>query len=91
MNKIILKDYIKRNIVKHNINDIVYLYKRKGNGYPKSMKYDTPYRINKIENDFVYLDLENDGKVYDLIKVHKTYVISKNSMRDIQINRLLKT
>ena len=33
----------------HNIGDVVYLIKRKANGFPKSILDNTPYTIQGIE------------------------------------------
>lgn len=35
----------------HNIGDVVYLIKRKANGFPKSINDDIPYTIKAIEGN----------------------------------------
>ena len=86
----IIKDKIKSGYVSYNVGDIVILFRRKGK-YPK-LEDDVEYTIMVVENDFLIVSNHSgDGIGWNQgVKVHKTYMIHKRSIRDIKIDILFK-
>ena len=78
----------------HNIGDVVYLIKRKANGFPKNINDNTPYIIRDIEgnNDVLIIARRaSDGIAYYLsVKIHKSYMSGLSTIRDMKIEELLK-
>ena len=74
--------------------DTVMLVRRKKNGHPRAIKDNTPYKIKRIENDC--LVLFRDGSVSATLfqpkefKVHFSYFLNTQTVRDEIINELLK-
>jgi 2,3-bisphosphoglycerate-independent phosphoglycerate mutase len=91
INTWIIKDRIKRGLVTYIKNDIVVLYRRKGK-YPAAIKDDINYTVQSVEKDFILVSVHStDGRGWmQPIKVHKTYMIHKSSIRDIKIDILLR-
>ena len=88
----LVKDMIRRGVINFRVGDEVILLKRKGNGYPKSIKDGEVYIIIHIENDQIIVaqhSLDGIGWMPSM-KVHKTYLISKLFLRDIKINSILR-
>jgi len=88
----IIKYKIKDNLIQFKIGDEVLIYRRKGKrGYPKSIEDNVVYTIRNIENDFLIIAKHsNDGIGWMTpIKIHKTYMISKNIIRDIKLDIIL--
>ena len=78
----------------HNIGDVVYLIKRKANGFPKNINDNTPYIIQDIEgnNDVLIIARQaSDGiGYYQSVKIHKSYMSGLSTIRDMKIEELLK-
>jgi hypothetical protein len=76
----------------HNIGDIVYLIKRKANGFPKNINDNTPYIIQRIEgNDDVLIVVKKTSNGYSqIVKIHKNYMSGLSTIRDMKIEELLK-
>lgn len=78
----------------HNIGDVVYLIKRKANGFPKNINDNTPYIIQDIEgnNDVLIIARQaSDGiGYYQSVKIHKSYMRGLSTIRDMKIEELLK-
>lgn len=76
----------------HNIGDIVYLIKRKANGFPKTLNDNTPYIIQRIEgNDDVLVITKQTFSGYSQVgKIHKNYMSGLSTIRDMKIEELLK-
>jgi hypothetical protein len=91
MDNWVVKDIIKRQIVKYSVGEQVVLFRRKSNGYPKFIKDDVYYTIKKVEDDSIYISIHSSDGVGWLqpIKVHKTYMMSKSLEREIKINSIL--
>lgn len=87
-----IKDKIKRGKTKFIEGDEVVLFRRKKNGYPRSLKDNEAYIIRKIENDCLFVAQRSSDNIGFLqpIKVHKTYMIKKQFLREIKINSILK-
>jgi hypothetical protein len=71
------------------------LVRRKKNGHPRAIKDNTPYKIKRIENDCLVL-FQSDGSVSATLfrpkqfKVHFSYFLNTQTVRDEIINELLK-
>ena len=78
----------------HNIGDVVYLIKRKANGFPKSILDNTPYTIQGIEgkNDVLIIAQQASNGIgyYQNAKIHKNYMSGLSTIRDMKIEELLK-
>jgi ABC-type phosphate transport system ATPase subunit len=78
----------------HNIGDIVYLIKRKANGFPKSILDNIPYTIQGIEgnNDVLIIARKASNGIgyYQNAKIHKNYMSGLSTIRDMKIEELLK-
>lgn len=90
MNNWVIKDNIKRGKTKFFIGDEVIVFRRKNNGHPRSLKDNENYIIRKIENDCLFVSKNSSIIISELIKVHKTYMISKRYLREVKINSILK-
>ena len=91
MNTWILKDKIKRGYITFDIGDEVICFHRKSNGYPKGIKDDIEYTIRGIYGEGIEVALNSSNGIGWLqsIKVHRSYMIPKYALRDINLNRLL--
>ena len=75
--------------------DTVMLVRRKKNGHPRAIKDNTTYKIKRIENDCLVL-FQSDGSVSATLfqpkefKVHFSYFLNTQIVRDEIINELLK-
>ncbi len=93
MNTWILTDKIKRGIIGFQIGDEVICFHRKGNGHPRAIKDSTTYIVKNIDLDghITVAEHSSDGVGFlQPIRVHKTYMIQKNILRDIKLNEILK-
>jgi hypothetical protein len=86
-----LKDMIRRGLITHQIGDKVSIFRRKDNGYPRTIKNDVEYTIRGIENDFLIISIHSTDGVgwVQPIKVHKTYMVSKSLIRDLKLDSIL--
>ena len=88
-----IKNNIKYGKIKFAINDIVILYRRKSNGYPKNIKDNTDYIVKSCTDDCIFIlekkrDEENSF-FNSNIKIDKTYMVPKNILREFKINKVL--
>jgi hypothetical protein len=78
----------------HKIGDIVYLIKRKSNGFPKSINDDIPYTIQAIEgnNDVLIIARQASNGIgyYQSVKIHKSYMSGLSFIRNKRLEELLK-
>lgn len=95
MNTWVLKDRIKNGTICFEEGDEVVLFWRKGNGYPRLLKENEVYIVKKLESDHLYVvDKKYDyqftkfGNEMLVIRVHKTYMIPIQILRDIKLNSL---
>ena len=86
-----ISDMIKRGMISYQVDGEVVLFRRKSNGYPAGIKEDVEYTIKKVEGESVYVALHSSDGIGWLqpIKVHKTYMIPKYALRDINLKKLL--
>ena len=86
-----LADMIKKGMIPYAIGDKVVVFRRKSNGYPKSIKDNIEYTIKRVENQSIEVALNSSDGVGWLqsIKVHKTYMLPKYILRDINLKKLL--
>ena len=81
-----IKDMIKNGEVDYKIGDIVVLFRRKKNGYPKSVCDGLEYRVGDIKGDSLVLYIEEP---FGQAKVHKTYMVHSDVWRRHLRDRLL--
>ena len=84
--------YIKNGSVDYKVGDKVICFRRNSRGHPRSIKDDVEYTIKSITKDDIHVATHSlDGIGWSqVIKVHKSYMISRKSLRDIKINEILK-
>lgn len=84
--------YIKNGSVDYKVGDKVICFRRNSRGHPRSIKDDVEYTIKSITYDDLFVATNSlDGVGWNqVIKVHKSYMISRKSLRDIKINEILK-
>ena len=83
--------YIKNGSVDYKVGDKVICFRRNSRGHPRSIKDDVEYTIKSITYDDLYVATNSlDGNWSPVIKVHKSYMISRKALRDIKINEILK-
>lgn len=88
-----ITDMIEKGLVSYIKGEKVVLFRRKSNGYPKGIKDGVEYTIRDISGEGIQVALNSSDGVGWLqsIKVHKTYMIPKYALRDINLNLLLPT
>ena len=92
MNNWKIKDNIKRGFISFEVGDEVVCFHRKGNGHPRAIKDSITYIIKSIDLDghLLVAQHSSDGIGFlSPIRVHKIYMIQKNTMRDIKLNSIL--
>lgn len=84
--------YIKNGSTDYKVGDKVICFRRNSRGHPRSIKDDVEYTIKSITYDDLFVATNSlDGIGWSqVIKVHKSYMISRKSLRDIKINEILK-
>lgn len=83
-----LKDMIKCGIINYNIGDKVIIFRRKSNNC-KHIKDNSDYIIRDIEGDSLIINLANTKKLHTTIKVHKTYMITREYLRDFKLCKII--
>jgi hypothetical protein len=79
----------KININDYQIGQLVVVARRKSNGYPRHLIDDEPYQIKEIENENLIL-YNLKFRTPNVLKVHFSYCLNLQLMRDEIINDLLK-
>ncbi len=88
MSKNLAKDYAKRDYESsYSPSTPVTLIRKKPNGYPKFLEFGVIYKVSQIENENLYLECPSNGH---LKKIHFSYVMPVNVMRNIFINKFLE-
>jgi hypothetical protein len=84
--------HIKNGSVDYKVGDKVICFRRNSRGHPRSIKDDVEYTIKSITYDDLFVATHSlDGIDWNqIIKVHKSYMISRKALRDIKINEILK-
>ena len=82
---------IKKGMITYQLDDKVVIFRRKSNGYPGGIKNDIDYTIKRVEGDAIYVAIHSSDGVGWLqpIKVHRTYMIPKYALREVNLNSLL--
>lgn len=75
-----------RNII-FKLNDDVILFKKKSNGYPKSLFIGETYEVIHVELNHITVRHKKLKGI--TAKVAKKYFINKETLRDIKINKIL--
>lgn len=88
--RIWIKDGIERKNIKFSVGQQVLCFRRKKSGYPKSLEDGVRYRIKEIINDSLVLTHSENPYNQKDFKVHRTYLIPIEVVRDEIINELLK-
>lgn len=86
-------DQIKNGKIIFQVGDRVCLIRRKNNGYPRSVKDEDEYFIRKIDRDFLIIAKHSTDGIGWLqpLRIHKTYFLSINYLRDIKLKELLNS
>jgi len=92
--KIWIRDAIKNGLVKYYTDQKVVVFRRKVNGYPRSMKDGVVYRVKySLLDDLVLIeDIDHEAHKFLKIreyKVNKSYVIPIDFLRDELISEIL--
>lgn len=92
MNIWIIKDKIKRGLIRIEIGDDVVCFDRKSNGHPRAMKENLIYTVkNKDFDGHIYVSQRAEDGIgwMKQIRVYKTFIIPQYILRDIKLNNLL--
>lgn len=87
---------IKRKItdgeIYYNVGDCVTVFRRKANGYPRQLKDGVTYYVTSIWGDSmkVHEDPNARDKGYEGYKVHKSFIIQKDTLRELRLEELFK-
>ena len=84
-------DMIKKGVITFQKEDVVKVFRRKVNGYPRGLKDDEEYFVRNIDSDSLFVAQHSSDGIGWLspIRVHKTYMMNKNTLRDIKLNSIL--
>ena len=85
--KVWIKDRI--DISNYAVGQTVMVVRRKKNGHPRALVDNQPYQIKRIENDCLILH-NLKFRTPSEVKVHFSYCLNLQLMRDEIINDLLK-
>lgn len=92
MNTWKLVDKIKNGVVNYNIGDQLVLIRRKGNGYPNSIKDGEEWFLKNIDRDFLIIRKHStDGIGLQEKRIHKTYFLPKHYLRNIKLEEILSS
>lgn len=81
-----LRDRIKYNKTIFQKGDKVFLIRKKSNGYPKNIEFNTEYIVRNVLGDHLAF-VNSVGKVFC---VNKTFFTKKLDLRDINLEKMLK-
>ena len=86
-----LVDMIKKGVITFQKGDVVKVFRRKVNGYPRGLKDDEEYFVRNTDSDSLFVAQHSSDGIGWLspIRVHKTYMMNKQTLRQIKINSLL--
>lgn len=87
----LITDMIEKGMISYVKGEKVVLFRRKSNGYPKAIKDGIEYTIRDISGEVIQVALNSSDGVGWLqsIKVHRSYMIPKYALRDINLKKLL--
>jgi hypothetical protein len=75
--------------VKISVGDRVVVFRRKTNGHPKSLKDGKVYKVLNIIGEDIEVEGEGFFKSVIRIKVHKSYLITIDFVRDELISQII--
>ena len=86
-----ITDMIKKGMISYQLDDEGVIFRRKSNGYPSGIKDDIDYTIKRVEGEAIYVVIHSSDGIGWLqpIKVHRTYMIPKYALREVNLNSLL--
>ena len=89
----IICDMIERGMISYIKGEKVVIFRRKSNGYPKTIKDGVEYTIRGTYGEGIEVALNSSDGVGWLpsIKVHRSYMIPKYALRDINLKKLLNS
>jgi 6-phosphogluconate dehydrogenase (decarboxylating) len=89
----LITDMIEKGLVSYVKGEKVVLFRRKSNGYPKGIKDGIEYTIRGIYGEGIEVALNSSNGIGWLqsIKVHRSYMIPKYALRDINLKKLLNS
>jgi len=82
-----LRDRILYNKTIFRKGDIVFLIRKKANGYPKNLEFDKDYVVKDINGEQIRID--NPSGTSDFF-VNKTFFTKKGDLRDSNLEKILK-
>jgi hypothetical protein len=85
-----LRDIISK-YLPYREGDLVVLFFRRGDGYPKNLQFGIDYKVSTIENDFLYIQCMSVNGLNWMppVKINQIYVIPKDAYRDLKIKEIL--
>ncbi len=88
-----LVDKIKSGAVTYSPGDELLLIRRKGNGYPNSIKDDERWFLKKVDNEFLIIAMRSGNGIGWLQekRIHKTYFLPKYYLRNLKLEELLSS
>lgn len=86
-------DMIEKGMISYIIGEKVVLFRRKSNGYPKSIKERVEYTVRGVYGEGIEIATKSSDGIGWLpsIKVHRSYMIPKYVLRDINLKKLLNS
>ena len=87
----LISDLIEKGLIIYFKGEKVVLFRRKSNGYPRGIKDGVEYTVRGIYGEGIEVALNSSDGVGWLpsIKVHRSYMIPKYALRDINLKKLL--
>lgn len=88
-----ITDMIKKGMINYQVDSEVVLFRKKSNGYPAGIKEYVEYTIKRVEGEAIYVAIHSSDGIGWLqpIKVHRSYMIPKYTLRDINLKKLLNS
>lgn len=87
-----LTDAIKRGFIEYSVGDSVVVFRRKKSGHPRGIKDGIVYTIKRVDNDSIEVATHSsDGIGWNQpMRVHKTFMISMNTLREYKLKKILE-
>ena len=83
-----IKNKITAGEIHYGIGDCVTVFRRKANGYPRHLNDGVAYYVIRIWGDSVEVSEDRNGtRGY---KVHKSFIIQMDTLRDLRLEELFK-
>lgn len=80
------------NDTKYQIGDMVRLSRKRTDGYPRHLQFDTDYYIIDVKNDVLTISTDREGGwgSRTKFKINKLYILPLGKIRDLKIDQILK-